>query len=205
MSPPLVLVPYVSGQLHQDVEDEVRRQAPQAIYCELRAEDDYAYATLLRQAWRAQGDLVVVEQDTVPPPGAIERLLDCHEAWCTHPHRVGSRHQVDTLGLACFRWALRELLQDLADIALAPPDHRWLSRRGHTGVDREANEATMRRYGGKSCVRVGAQLEVAWWDPRRRPSTVCWPQCDNQLARQLRGRGLEPHVHQPPTRHLHLY
>lgn len=205
MPDPIVAYCAVTTEWRHECWAEVERQWPAARMTPLRPGFDYDYADEIRRLWRVPGDLVIVEQDVTPPPGAIQGLLDCPNWWCTHPHRVGSRHLTDTLGLAKFSAYLKRSSPDLADDALAPFDPRVATREGWTNVGRASSKATIERRGRRACVRQDAEVPPVWWDARTRPSNVHWSQCDNRLARLLRGLALEPHVHQPPTRHLHLY
>ena len=50
---------------------------------------DDAYYWLLQAFWHRQEGVIVVEQDIVPPPGAIDELRDCPELWCARPYQVG--------------------------------------------------------------------------------------------------------------------
>jgi hypothetical protein len=67
------------------------------------------YARLLIELYVDPGDLVIVEQDVVPPEGSIARLLDCDYAWCTHPMLHGGERKIDLLGLAKFSAGLKRM------------------------------------------------------------------------------------------------
>lgn len=205
MSDPTVCVPFVSGMLLPHVAIAVNAQSDDVLYARLPTADETAYADALRALWSEPGLTVIVEQDTVPPDGSIQRLIDCPWDWCTHPHRVGGRLQIDTLGLVKFSARLKRRHPDLAHLALAREDHEWFTRQGWTGVSKDANPATMRRYGRRACLRPDAPIPDSWRDPAQRPSTVAWWQCDRYLAAQLRSLKYTPHVHLPETNHLHLY
>lgn len=179
----MVIVPYVAGGLRPEVAREVLRQVPSAELAQLEPEDEFAYADLLRALWREPGDLVVCEQDVIPPPGAIRGLLMCGAEWCCHPGWVQDRYQLHTLQLARFSADLRARLPDLADFALAPS--RW--------------------WRPGPALRRG---EVDLWPegrPEVWPTAVEWWRADSALALQLLRAGVRACVHLPAPRHLHDY
>jgi len=204
-STPIVVIPHVLDGLRNETVEAVYEQWPGALLHPLRSDDPYAYADAIRFYWRTLGDLIVCEQDVVPPPGAIRRLIACDCAWCTHRHWLGTRYHDDTLGLAKFSWALRRRLPDLADAALAREDPRQWVRKGWTGLPADTNEATLNRRGRRACVRPDASEAAASFAAGRQVSTVDWRICDSMLARQLRGAHVLPHVHEPPTHHLRRF
>lgn len=106
-SPPTVCVPYVKGMLRSETHGRVFRSWPTARFVELPAKSPTAYAKLLVRLWAEPGDLVVVEQDVVPPAGSIKKLLRCRSLWCTHAYEGRYCDLDDMLGLARFSAALK--------------------------------------------------------------------------------------------------
>lgn len=49
---------------------------------EVVMQDDYHYGRLIAAQWLARTGFVVVEDDVVPWPGAIQAMLDCPQEWC---------------------------------------------------------------------------------------------------------------------------
>jgi hypothetical protein len=47
------------------------------------------YGEYFTNMWARGAPFVVCEWDIVPWPGAITRLLECSEPWCTHRYPVG--------------------------------------------------------------------------------------------------------------------
>jgi hypothetical protein len=48
----------------------------------------FDYYNLLKQLWASQEGFVIVEQDIVPWPGAIQLLWDCPENWCGYAYEL---------------------------------------------------------------------------------------------------------------------
>jgi hypothetical protein len=139
------------------------------------------YADLLRRLFREPGDLVICEQDVVPPPGAIAGLLACDHYWCGHLLPFEGRFNYATLGLAKFSAELKRRLPAVFDYALARPP--WLAR--------------------VPCLKPGEVDPWAGDDVSLWPSSVGWPRCDILILRELETRGLRWHRHDPPVVHLH--
>lgn len=115
---PLVVVPYVAGMLHPATDLEVRAQFPEARFFELPRKRDGAYAELVEALWRTGRTFVIVEQDIVPPQGAISGLIECPWVWCGHPYVVGDRTPAVMLGLTKFAGVLTRSDPGLAKRAL---------------------------------------------------------------------------------------
>lgn len=200
-----VFVVYREEGLEPDALAGARDQWPEVQLRLTTVRDVYAYADTVRMLWAYPADMVVMEQDVVPPFGSIPALFGCPEPWCTHPGWTGHRFHDDTLQLAKFSWELRRRKPDIAEAALAgdhPPN--WV-RKGLTNLDPNANEATMRRYGRRACLRPDASGAALLTYGGRKASAVNWVTVDSHLARELRAAGFAPHVHQPPPEHLHDY
>lgn len=208
----MVVVPYVAGKVHQAVLDEVLSQAPAARLVELpRAnperidERSFAFAQLLRELWREPGDLVVVEHDYLPSPGAIQRLLDCPHDWCTHPAWIHDRYLLASLNLARFSGRLKAAQPHLMDYVAAP--NPWWSG-ARAGVGEASGQALPVRFGYSRQLRCLRPDEVDPWpesDPRSWPTSRHWRIVDTGIVTQMRQRGIKHHTHFPPGRHLHDY
>lgn len=179
----MVILPYVEGGLRPETRREVLAQAPAAELIELPRNDPLAYAELLRRRWREPGDLVVVEQDVVPPPGGIAALLSCPRPWCSFPGWIEDRYHSGTLQLAKFSQLLRLRHPHVADYALAP-----------SGWWRE-----------RPALRAG---EVDPWPedhPELWPTVVGYLTADSALRSRLARSGVLICEHGPDPVHLHDY
>lgn len=113
-----VCVPFVGGMLREETRAAVLDQDANAVFVELPRTSPTAYARLLLDLWRRPGDVVIVEQDVIPPPYAIANLLRCTSGWCTHPMLHGEKVATDLLGLAKFSDALKRLCPQAGEAAL---------------------------------------------------------------------------------------
>ena len=50
--------------------------------------DEY-YHRLLSDLWEDQEDVIIVEHDVLPWPGAIEELAQCPYPWCSCSYKIG--------------------------------------------------------------------------------------------------------------------
>ncbi len=96
----MIAVPYVAGLLKPETAEWA--SANGASLVELGGGDD-SYWAWLRDAWRLQADLMIVEEDILPPPRAVERLADCPRPWCAFRYRVAANSVVLALGCVRFR------------------------------------------------------------------------------------------------------
>lgn len=118
-----ILVPYVEGMLHERTRawwaEPRSHEEQRPELADLPVSDDTAYWRLLAAYWRVTEpiqhdlyeapttpDLVVVEQDIVPAPGVVERMLACPRPWCASPYPISGGHLLDT-GLGCTKFAAR--------------------------------------------------------------------------------------------------
>jgi hypothetical protein len=108
-----VLVPYVAGMLSPHTMNAVLDQAPAARFEPIDPADPYAYGRTLTRVAAESLDLVVVEQDVVPPAGAIGALLACPHEWGGHRIDCGNGPADATLGLASFSRRLLRAHPDL--------------------------------------------------------------------------------------------
>lgn len=81
---PRVIVPYSS--LHPVVKQVLDKYALDIRYVQM--EGLYAYHGLLKELWSKLEPFVIVEQDVLPWPGAIEELWQCSGDWCTYSYRM---------------------------------------------------------------------------------------------------------------------
>jgi hypothetical protein len=160
------------------------------------------YADFVRTIWQGLGDIVIVEGDSIPPPGAIRGLLDCEHVWCSHPSWVGDRYLHNTLGLVKFSLGLQSVLPGLADEALSRP-HDF--GRHH---DRGLGWEKPNRHLGvvpvePSVLAIWPELAGLANERALLPGTTIHPKAiDMALNRVLEIRKVPVHVHQPPAPHL---
>jgi len=76
-----VICPY-AGVVHPDTDRALREQAPHAELIDVGGSPT-AYWSLLAETWADGVDFLLVEQDIVIPPGAIDRLASCQNPWCS--------------------------------------------------------------------------------------------------------------------------
>jgi hypothetical protein len=179
----MVVVPYVRGMLRPEVAAAVCREWPEAVLWEHEDGHGWTLPNLLRRWWREPGELVIVEQDAVPPPGAIASILACGREWCFHPAWIQNRYADRTHNLVRYSERLRRRLPQAADYALAPNPF-WRQR---------------------TCLRAGEENPWPEDRPESWPTSIRRQTADTALALQLLRLGVEPHRHLPPVRHLHDY
>lgn len=172
---------------------------------ELDPEDAMAYGSWLRAAWRRGEPLLVLEQDTVPPPGGIDGLLRCRQPWCLVPHDCDGGISLQSLGLVRFDSLLLQELPLAAERALAAirPDVLWeleQLRQGHDLLER-ARPPALRRQ----ALTLEQSHRYGRWPGPSWPTTSWWWECAGDLARELIVGGMAPHVHPGQTEHLHDY
>lgn len=160
------------------------------------------YADYVRTLWAGLGDLVIVEGDSIPPPGSLAGLLECPAPWCTHQSWVGERYLEDTLGLARFSAALQRFRPYLADEALSKPIF-WGDRHNRGLAEfRPAKELGVVPL-EDAALEVWPELAERTRRRQHHPPTTAHPKAiDMRLGGELRKLGLTPHVHRPPALHL---
>jgi hypothetical protein len=79
-----IVIPHVRGGLGAETRTWGERHA--AEFYDL-TDDDAGYFRLLWLLWHEGHAFMVVEQDNVPPEGAVEGLGSCLEPWCGHPYQ----------------------------------------------------------------------------------------------------------------------
>jgi hypothetical protein len=116
----LIVVPFVAGMLEPAT--RVWADANDAHLQHLGPEPD-AYWALLAREWREPwGPLVIVEQDVVPAPGAVDGMEACPKPWCASPYQLGTGVWLEE-GLGCTKFSARlrrdfpELLEAVGDVA----------------------------------------------------------------------------------------
>jgi hypothetical protein len=122
--PPTILVPFVDGMLRPETRDWAAAQEPYATCYQLERTHTGAYGELLLAHWGAGRDLVVIEQDIVPPELAVERFAACPMPWCTHPYLIQDTLHERVLG--CVRFS--------AKLQQAFPHLMWQAARNYAGL-----------------------------------------------------------------------
>lgn len=131
----LIVVPFVAGLLEPAT--RAWADANKARLQFLGPEDD-AYWRFLADEWRYPWEaLVIVEQDVVPAPGAVDGMAACERPWCVSPYQLGTGVWLEE-GLGCTKFSARlrrdfpELLEAVgtvdADGAPAKDWHRLDTR-----------------------------------------------------------------------------
>ena len=108
-----VVVPYIRGMQRVSTLQAVGEQAPEFELFELSADEPTMYAEMVEHLWRIPRTYVNVEQDIVPPPVSIARLIQCEHVWCLHPYQVGGRISGPWLGLVKFAGRLLRQFPDV--------------------------------------------------------------------------------------------
>lgn len=201
-SRPLVVICARQDRLFPEVESAVREQyADYAVHFD----DPFpsrSYPDFIRAAWAGLGDLVIIEGDVLPPPGAIATLLACPGEWCQHELWLGD-HFVDiNLGLVKFSQRLQQHYPRLPDDALTRQSPRpygwrkdpaWLEPNKHLGVVPI----------DKSVLRVWPEMGPQAAERASLPGSTCDPRgIDIRLYYGLTVRGARRHMHNPPPDHL---
>ena len=109
---PKVIVPFT--RLHPVTEAVLASYSLNIRY--ERLEGDQAYRLLLQRLWREGETVVIVEQDILPWPSAIEELHQCMGLWCSCSYLYGGAYSLfHMLGCTKLSAKLMQLLPDLWD------------------------------------------------------------------------------------------
>lgn len=54
----------------------------------VKVERDFSYDLLFRELWRKGDPFILVEQDVIPWPGAVQQLWTSDEPWCGFPYYI---------------------------------------------------------------------------------------------------------------------
>ncbi len=114
---PLVMVPYVEGMLHEETVEAVRASGYPSTLWPIDRADPYQYGGLFAHWWALSGDLVIVEQDIVPPPDAIKKMVECEHVWCSHNYSCDNPVPAYGLGLCKFQHGIRMITPTLGEQA----------------------------------------------------------------------------------------
>jgi len=186
-------------------EAAIQLQWPATTYITTHTTDPFAYGSVLRHLWRQRGELVVIEQDVVPPPGSIHRMLTCARGVCTMPIRLHNSVSSLTFGMIHFGAAFRVKFPDALDTLYAAEDHRYYVRRGWTDLPYDCPPAVLNRAGRKACLRSDVKLPYDPHDHRQWPTTHDWIGLDATFFKWYAARGYHVHVHDGQLGHLHDY
>lgn len=177
----MVVVPHVPGMLRAQTYEAIRQAVGDDSFLRPHRPGGFHYPELLRQLWHQPGDLVIAEQDMVPGPGDIERLLACEHDWCGHQTDYLGHSLPETHSLVKYSARLRDAHPELCCRALTR--NHWNPSRG------------LRWYRGPNLWPDGQ--EHLW------PTDVPWLYAADNIARELRDLGYAWHEHRPEVRHLH--
>lgn len=112
--PTRILVPYIPGMLHVETVQHVLVSGREATFVDLDPADPCAYARLIDLWWNRGTDLVVIEQDMVPPYGCMGQMAGCPLSVCTFRYDCGGRTKAHGLGTIRFRAQLQARYPSLA-------------------------------------------------------------------------------------------
>jgi hypothetical protein len=62
-----------------------------------------AYGAMFASLWNAGDPFIVVEHDVVPWPGAIAKLAECPNGWCTHDYPLHRGNVTRSFGIGKYR------------------------------------------------------------------------------------------------------
>lgn len=148
------------------------------------------YWRTLRGFWGKQEDLVIVEQDIVPPWNMLEQFAYCPEPWCVFPYAIDYDQMLcHSLGCTRFRREGNQAIQ--AQLSAAP--HTWNECDGEI---REAVLATGLEHPHvhypaavhlNPGIRQPADLEVLWQkffgsNAENVPGCIKPPGCDGYVV-----------------------
>jgi hypothetical protein len=94
---PRVVVPYV--KLHP-VTQQVLNGSNADVHYEMVGDDDGAYCQLLNNLWQRGSSVIIVEQDIVPWPGALDEIWQCPAQWCTYSYAWRNEYGRTGIGLS---------------------------------------------------------------------------------------------------------
>jgi hypothetical protein len=114
-----VIVPFVS--LHPATRSVLDSYRVPVQYERLDGDD--AYRLLLQRLWREGETCVIIEQDILPWPGAIEELHQCCGLWCSCSYLYGGCYSLSHM-LGCTK--LSDRLMGLLPTLWDEPGH-WSS------------------------------------------------------------------------------
>lgn len=100
--PALIIVPHVTGMIHQETIEHILVSGRTAKFPLIDKSDPYAYGKLFARYWNAGPDLIIVEQDMVPPYGFCHEFQVCDQPFCTHRYDCHGPEMAYGLGCARF-------------------------------------------------------------------------------------------------------
>lgn len=110
---PDVIVPHTPDGLHPRTAAWTLRQQWTPHTIQIDPLYTYGYGELLLSRWTGVQDLVVVEQDVVPPDMALRQFCRCPMPWCTHPYEIDGVLHERVLGCTRFTAALQKAFPHL--------------------------------------------------------------------------------------------
>lgn len=203
--PAVVLVPHTETGLYHETERAVERQTHGACFELTPRLNPFAYADILRAHWRVPGDLVIVEQDVVPPPGSIYRLVSCTEPWCSLLVWYGNGYIATSFGCCKLGHELRAVMPYLADAVYGKPDSRYWTRRGWTDIPHDCSVEVLNSAGRTATLRLDSGMLGRTHSLQLRPSTCDFLSVDSALFAELQARNIHVHTHMEIATHLHDY
>jgi hypothetical protein len=104
------------------------------------------YFHLFDRLWDAGGSFILLEQDNVPWPGALQMLWDCPKGWCVHEYLIQSQYK---WALGCVKFSALFMAQypDLMKEALSGKIWADYESRAWWELDVRVNQTLLRLYG----------------------------------------------------------
>lgn len=103
----MIAVPFVDGMLRPETLAALDAWGGPYTTWPLERANPQDYAGKFLAWWNTPGDLIVIEQDIVAPPGLITELAACEDVWCSVRYHVGDGRYTTGLGMAKFSGILK--------------------------------------------------------------------------------------------------
>lgn len=108
------------------VEQVLRAEAPEAEWVEMR--EPTSYWELLRSLWLHREDVLIVEHDVIPWPGALTELAACPGMWCSCSYHIDTGNGRSGIGLfhhlGCTKLSA-DLMRRVPAAFEQMPDRHW--------------------------------------------------------------------------------
>jgi len=113
--PATVIVPFVHGMLNPGTYRAVQYSGYHCKFVDLDPGDEGAYGRLLRQLWRSQCSVIIVEQDVIPTEHQLAVLQWCGHDWCSYRYSGDLYPRGPMFGCVRLSGALMARSPDLAE------------------------------------------------------------------------------------------
>jgi hypothetical protein len=143
---PFIIVPYSDeSTLNPALRVALEMERLDAVFIRTGGfKDDYW--NFFEHWWQTGSSFILLEQDNVPFPGALQAMWDCPEGWCVHEYLIQTKY---TWALGCTKFSAPFINQfpDLMKEALS--GHIWADyeSRAWWELDVRVNQTLLRLYG----------------------------------------------------------